>query len=511
MRKKAPEVAEAGKVEPTSTTVQRLVIVCLAAIATCLALSSLTWPLSMDHGIIGYTAAALVEGKPLYRDAFDIKGPFAYWTYAISLLWEGDRQLQLRLLDAFMLALGSSVVAFVVPTRSLSWRAVTGLVTFIALLQLDYFNTVQPEAWVGLLVAIAMAISSRSDLSHLTRIALCSVVCALVTLHKPPFLLFLFPVCLGLWAVHLRESLKNLVLLAISTGLVIMGAILVLYFRGELGYANEAVIKFAAVEYQRGSGVSQRIYNLGKGLLTLLKQSPWIVLLVIPAIHRPVSYLRWIWIGTAILLVVLQGRYFGYHWTIVIAPAAVLICESLSEAFPVTFNRRRVPDGFLYALVFLLLGIRPAVQITRSFLYSTGMISQLEYWETFRSFSTPVRDQQNLVPFLRQHCGSSTKVFFWTNDPSPGFAARCALVSRFSSYDHAVRPTSSPLHFTLASEADSAVRASNPDMVIRDGFFERQWGKPLSRIPSLQLYVEENFEVDTTIGVFTILKRREAP
>ena len=56
----------------------------LAALAAVWVTASLSWPFGWDQGILAWAGDVIHQGGMPYRDAWDIKGPLAYYLYALA-------------------------------------------------------------------------------------------------------------------------------------------------------------------------------------------------------------------------------------------------------------------------------------------------------------------------------------------------------------------------------------------------------------------------------------------
>jgi len=148
------------------TRVERLALLLLGAFAVMVGIVSLWWPYGWDAGIFTWVGDTIRRGGLPYRDAWDQKGPFSFYTYALlQSLAPGDAMWPLRVLDLVLVA-GAAVamadiVRRLVPGTAALWAAV---VLVLAHYVTDFWNTAQPDGWIAFLSTIGMALLLRDDL-----------------------------------------------------------------------------------------------------------------------------------------------------------------------------------------------------------------------------------------------------------------------------------------------------------------------------------------------------------
>ena len=111
----------------------------LAALAGAWAAASLSWPFGWDQGILSWVGDVIHRGGMPYRDAWDIKGPLAYYLYAVAQWLFGENLWGIRLLDLVFLVASALVLRRVVRGLSDSAVARWACLTFI----LWYLNYAQ--------------------------------------------------------------------------------------------------------------------------------------------------------------------------------------------------------------------------------------------------------------------------------------------------------------------------------------------------------------------------------
>ena len=163
----------------------------LVALAAVWAMASLSWPFGSDQGIFSWIGDVIHQGGMPYRDAWDIKGPLAYYLYALAQWLFGKNLWGIRLLNLAFLAASTAVLGRVV--RDLSDSVIASWACLIFILWYgsgSFDNTAQPDGWASMMILIGIAplpkASGRFTLKSLVMAGLLVGCAALVK----PFLPF---------------------------------------------------------------------------------------------------------------------------------------------------------------------------------------------------------------------------------------------------------------------------------------------------------------------------------
>jgi hypothetical protein len=125
----------------------------------------LSFGFGRDQGIYAVVAEAVTRGSLPYRDAWDFKPPAIFLVYALAHALGGSGMLPVRAIE--VLALASLVPAFAVLSRRCLGDPRPGLVAaavaVFAQVQLEFWDTAQPETFGGVAVAWALAIAAERE------------------------------------------------------------------------------------------------------------------------------------------------------------------------------------------------------------------------------------------------------------------------------------------------------------------------------------------------------------
>ena len=172
----------------------------LVALAAVWAMASLSWPFGSDQGIFSWIGDVIHQGGMPYRDAWDIKGPLAYYLYALAQWLFGKNLWGIRLLDLAFLAASTAVLGRVVRDLSDSVIARWACLIFILWYGSGSFdNTAQPDGWASMMILIGIApLAKASGRFTLKSLVMAGLLVGCAALVKPFFAVFLLIPLLGM-------------------------------------------------------------------------------------------------------------------------------------------------------------------------------------------------------------------------------------------------------------------------------------------------------------------------
>ena len=134
------------------------ILLCTASLGALALLALLLYGYGRDQGIYDVVARAIVSGSAPYRDAWDFKPPGVFFVYAAARVVFGAGVGAIRMLEAS--ALLSLFVAFPLLSRRFVGCARAGwlaaLVSVLAYVPFEYWDTAQPEGFGGVLLVWAL-------------------------------------------------------------------------------------------------------------------------------------------------------------------------------------------------------------------------------------------------------------------------------------------------------------------------------------------------------------------
>lgn len=401
-----------------------LLLVLTVAFTAAVGLASLTWPFAWDPGIFSWVADTIRHGGLPYRDAWDAKGPLAYYLYA----WvqrSGPAMLPVRVLDLLFITAGAIAVASIVRRISGDGRvaAWTALLLILSVYSTDFWNTAQPDTWVTALSAIAVALLVPQATAF--RVALASLMLGLGLLQKPTFVIWLLLPLLALHTVA-GTSTRRWGLALMSVVLMLAPAVLVgawFHSRGAWpalldGYLN------LNLELSRTT-----VGSVPRAIAWLLTRVPAIAL---PALPGAILGAAWLWrrervpglvllywAASSWLMVAVQRRYFGYHWHPVFFSTAAVAGIGYAAALKWPDREVASPASRILArgaafLLLVMLVMPLQVQVRDAISHLSGGTDTATWLAQFpRHESDIVASDLALAGWLAQHTGPADKVVVW--------------------------------------------------------------------------------------------------
>jgi hypothetical protein len=390
MMTKRPQAARRAASTTDRAAAGLLPLALAGAVALALGIPMLLYPFGPDQAIFAYIAHRMSMGGFPYVSAWDQKPPAIYILYLIGIHFPGPLMRNLRLFDLFMLCL--TIVGIFLLGRRLwgPWAGGLGALLYAAAYTTiyGYWYTAQPDGYTALPLCLALWLYYKSLPK---RRGIASVVAGLLIGFA--FQLRFFSVLIGLalvaieWnaapsprAEQLKAAVSRLALAVL--GFVLMQAAFAAYLIAghALGPYLYTELRFATAYARLGGPYSPNGFRwdlywvAARGATQYFLTSH--VLLTIPAAVALVLGLRrhgdarsreiGVAALTAYLGVLIQAKFFLYHWLAVLPFVALLGGRGLTiAACSLAANRGRLgaAAGFV-GIVAVLLVLSPDVTDT---------------------------------------------------------------------------------------------------------------------------------------------------
>jgi Dolichyl-phosphate-mannose-protein mannosyltransferase len=312
------------------------------AAAIVVAISSLWWPMRRDQGIFAWVGDVIMRGGLPYKDAWDIKGPLTYYVYALSQAIFGRTQWGIRALDLFFL----TVTAYFLwrLTASLCDRRAANIAVpvFMLMYYQGYsWHTAQPDGWAGMLIVISVwLVVSDMDRHPYSRAAGFGLLVGMCTALKPLFACFLvlLPMNVPAGRVDIRKRyLLTLTSVAAFSSLLVLVAGWFAY-RGALADLVDTLFSFNLTVYSRTSE-----FNLNEAFahvaLFFVTEPGWLIAALFAGIglmalwskNRSAFVMVGSWTVLSMLCIIIQNKFFYYHWIPVLAPLSIAAGAGVSR------------------------------------------------------------------------------------------------------------------------------------------------------------------------------------
>lgn len=319
------------------------------------AFGSMSLVLSFGHGrdqsIYTLVARETLAGGMPYRDAFDFKPPGIFLVYALGRLLSGSSPLGVRTLEVVAM-LANCAALLRIARRELDdeivgWIALA--MTCAIHTQLDFWHTGQPETFGGPLglwaIVLACEAGRAGDGVRKVRLLLTiGLLCGIAGLMKPP-LVGAAPVAalLAAWLDDQRSPGRSLTsrskrlaaaLVWVALGSLAPIALIAAWFaaRGALGDLYQVLFVFTPqytkISWEGADPLHMLYYGFVEWLTTYSSAllAGMILTAVVPWAKRarPVLVAILAMCTIHVLGVVMQAKFFPYHWAATFPPTALL-------------------------------------------------------------------------------------------------------------------------------------------------------------------------------------------
>lgn len=394
----------------------------LALAALLLGATTLGYPWTLvDSPLSTYIGQVILEGGVPYRDAWDVRAPGVFFTYALQILLFGKSAFGLRIFDVLWQFATAWVIASI--SARLCSRQAAGLLAGMAYLLIyfsqNFWNWAQPDTFVSLPLALSFLFLLRG-LEEQRSLAwfLAALLVGAATLFKLPFGLFgtllLFAVARGVWPDWRKLATR---LLALAAGLAVPLLVCCLYLRMKGGLSDflETQLVFAPAYVARihaEVGLREFLVSflrpvvapmylmclLGLGSFILRRRGP-------EKPHYGEAYVV-AWLGATVLAFFLHGSFLGYHYSPFFAPSVILFALCVSR-LPLQYRARRSFSEGLVLLLALLALAAPLEKVRQHTVFA---------WRALNGFvlEAPLREVGN---YINQRTTPQDGIFVWGNAP----------------------------------------------------------------------------------------------
>jgi hypothetical protein len=426
----------------------RVAVAALSALILLWAAASLRWPFNWDHGIFGWIGDTIVHGGMPYRDAWDVKGPLTFYTFALVQLVVGKAMWGIRLFDLLMLSATALATARLVRHLGGPGAGLFGAL-FLALQYggAGFWDTAQPDGWAAFLMVFAvMPLVTGGGATSLPLAARSAAIVGVCSLFKPLYGAFLVvPLLYVLLAdgMPLLGRLRNAAVVGLACGVPIALCALWFAWRGALGSLVDTYVLYN-LEQSRLPMTTTAV--AARRFLWRLTGSPVLLLgaaagavgvgSVLRTDRRSGSILA-AWVVLGFWAVWTQHRFWSlYQWHVAYVPLGVVAWIGVGRLW-----HRPSPEGrpawwralALAAGAFLFAGVirAPARQGVRWLQLVTGRLTAEQYDSAFATdpLTWSVPGSRRVAAFVEEHTEPGDRVFVWS-DPTVNYLTGRPSVGR---------------------------------------------------------------------------------
>jgi len=492
-------------------------------------IASLWFPFGWDQGIMASVGSAIVRGGMPYRDAWEVKGPLAYYIFAAAEAVLGAHMWSIRVFDVLLLLVACAALARMVGRLT---SPVTGVWIAIAFVfwyaSLSWFFVSQPDGWVALIMILAIEpLVGKSERAGFGVLAWCALMTGCCALIKPFYAAFaLVPASFVVFAPEPRS--RKAIAIAFIGAMTMLPVVLTLaWFAYRGAWASWMEVQFVYIPaYADGS-----LLQLGV-LARKVFRYLWIdrtasptgsVAVVLPAIgyavyilwreSRQVAAMMAAWLGVALFCLAIQGKFFVYQWIPTFPPFAVLSGVGLWRIANSTTDR--ASSGFALAIVsaalfFSQTVVKPGVDVLRWLQLMTGATNSPAYYQRYVAWRYVAGDNMAAANYIRERTRDSDNVAVFGNDATINFLSGRANPTRFLMGMPLTSSGVDELRAAYRQEYMAGLRMQPPIyFVVGQPYDTADKAAVLRQFPELQDFLQVRYSLESQIGFLDLYRLRE--
>ncbi|MCC7158845.1 MAG: glycosyltransferase family 39 protein [Ignavibacteria bacterium] len=413
----------------------------------------LTYPFGRDQGIYAYAGKMLLEGKMNYSYVFDLKPPGIHFLFAASQFILGESMFNTRIFDILWQSL-TAFILFIVSFRMTGNKVLSIIASFIYLMlyfRLDYWHTLQADGMLNLPFAISVLLLILSNERHsFLKIFFAGVLLGIALIFKYTIAAFLpMAILCMLFSVKDLMSLrvKNALIYSAGITVIVIAVGLIYFFTGsfkemiDIQFVQTPLYTKIAYETESGDFIFKHIVRLFTGSV----YSPLIALSVISftilAFKKKLTFEKFLlfgWIVSSLLSLIIQWKFYYYHFLVIMAPIAI---GSVYSVYIITDlvkvqNKKYAITAFIGLFVgYTAFASSPYYNnYSNLFALLSGMTTIKDVYisngTTTDSVFT-IKKTLNAVEKVNQFTNSDDKIYVWGFDPLVYYLSGRKCTSRF--------------------------------------------------------------------------------
>lgn len=477
-------------------------------------------PTHGDQSAYNWIARTITEGGMPYVDAWDVKGPATVLPFLLTTALFGNATWGIRMLDVILVA----ATAVVIYRTALPWAGRTAAWLGAVLWVLSYgalgfFNTAQPDGWVGMGVMLAAAAGLRRDREPgLTSALLLAFVCGLSAMVKPFHVLYIVPA--AMLALRARNPITPAARLGLTLAVALVPVALIALWLASGGALGAAIDGYLGFNLAKNSGglVSLVLFNLSYGLL----REPTALLLgvlaagglgTILASHPPARrhfLLLAMLIAIGLVTSLIQRPWYSSRILPMLPPLVFAAAVGLGGLFQEQNASQEGPRplllravlGAALALALLVVAREPLADTVRATRVVTGLRSLESFEEQYEFHGATAADVRAMARTLARRTAPDAAGFAWRHVGVMLIAERPAasrLLLPVTLWDDSPEPWRS----AFAAEIDS-VLASGPAWLLLEAPSARDTSmadlEPLRFLPGTASRIEDRYQLAAVEG-----------
>jgi hypothetical protein len=494
---------------------------------------SLTYPFGRDQGIYAYIGKLLLEGKIQYKYAFDLKPPGVHYLFALAQSVAGESMFSMRVFDIVWQSI-TGFVLFIITYNMMGSKLAGLLSSFIYIFlyyRLDYWHTLQADGFLNLpfSLCVLLLITSGASGSGL-KILFSGILFAVTILFKYTiiiFLPFLFLIFLLKHKKSISNGLRNCGYFLLGFCLIVIVVLGLYYLTGSLEHFLN--IQFVQIPLYAHIGYSTESFNFILANTFRLffgsVYSPLIIFSMIMLVYffwkKGAEYHNLIllsWMLGSLANLILQWKFFVYHFLVLVPPFAVGTASLLSTISKAK-NRKHIPFLYTLAAVFgiayILIAFRPylgSYDNLISYLNGAKSLEQLYILNGTTSDSAfMIRNTLTAVEYVKMNTNESDGIYVWGFDPLVYYLSGRKCVSRFIyNYPLYWKGNNSDFRAEFLGEINSnkprLILVSEKDPLYFISGYHEDSKQILARFTEFHEFLDKNYTLDTKFDNFNFYR-----
>lgn len=513
----APDAAPAPRDWRVPAPQLRAVVVWgLIGFAALAALATLSWPLGHDQAIFALNGAVVAAGGQPYRDAFEIRGPLAFWTYALLRLAFGPTAWGVRVLDVTIMAGTAALLHRVLrPIAGRTTARVAAAVWPLVVVTLNHQDSAQFDLWIGAAALAGAALVAREGGYRQRDLAAFGLIVGLATLTKQ-----VYPVLLAVAGAVILDRrrrrvalfARDLAVVVASAALPVAAAVAWFWAHGLLADMWEAHTRYALEVYSAYTGA--RSGTRLTTTLNFLLRAPIVPtalatagagLAVLRTTRRPLALAAAALLACELFIVELQGRFFLYHWAALYPVLTLLSAVSCADAV------RRGARGVGVAVAGTLIAqsaLWPGVQVARWLRYLSGGQDEYAYYSSFAVWQMSPADERAAARYVHRRTRPGDAIGMWAVNAAVPFLADRPLAGRFAERRFLNEGVDGPLLRRYRAEFVRDIATRRPRYFVVNLAHEGTERPLETAVPDLGALLARRYVRDTTFGPLALYRLR---
>ena len=515
---------------------RRILFTCLFGYAGFTAAGSIWWPMGRDQGTFAWVGDVILRGGLPFRDAWEVKGPAIHYTYALAQWVFGRTLWGIRAFDLVFLMISSVALWRLLRHFGSGLAARIGTLLFIFLyIRQGYWSTAQADGWATMILILALYLVFVPGQARNFRWIAAGLLVGLATLYKFTYLAFIVPVAtyaLGEPHPSLRVAAGRVVVLVAACMFVLSLSLIWLALHGALKDFLEIQLQFNATVYRLAHGRSllEHLFRIVNEFIFrphILVQLPFFSFGIVSVWRtlRPFAMSLSVFFLVAVGVVVLQDKYYGYHWTPVYVPLAIFTAMGITELERILTTQRvqtAMSPGLsrswiLAMIILIMIPVRPPMHRAAWSTYLFNKSSRESFYARFGSYGSGdfsfLADKQ-LADYLGARTDAGDYVLVWGIEPLVNYLCGRAAPTRFG-YNYAlVASSGTSFHERYRREFLEDLTMQKPKYVVivdedATNLMPKTSRQYFEEFGDFSSYVRERYVRETSIEHFEVWRRQE--